>query len=208
MLKFYFTPFSRSTGVHWLLEELGVSYEPVVIDIRQPGGVPESYRAIQPNKKVPAIDHDGTIVTERAAICQYLTEVFPQAGLAPLPGDAKRSAFLTWIVYCDSVFDPCLAAHAQNIEYRPQAFSFGAFDDMMANLDKQLTRHPFAIGDAFSAVDTQLASGIHFGINILKAMPATPVFEAYLGRCMTRPAFQRAMEREGAAAKDITPMSF
>lgn len=109
MLKFYFMPFTRSTGVHWLLEEIGAPYEPVLMDIHQAGGIPESYRAIQPNKKVPAIDHNGTIVTERAAICLHLTEAFPQAALAPKPGDPLRSAFLTWIVYCDSVFDPCIA---------------------------------------------------------------------------------------------------
>ena len=56
MLKFYHAPWSRSSGVFWLLEELGQPYEIELVDIRAPGGVPESYREIQPNKKVPAID--------------------------------------------------------------------------------------------------------------------------------------------------------
>ena len=66
MLKFYCAPWSRASTVFWLLEELGQPYEVELVDIRAPGGVPESYRAIQPNKKVPAIEHDGTVVTERA----------------------------------------------------------------------------------------------------------------------------------------------
>jgi hypothetical protein len=69
MLKFYHAPWSRSISVFWLLEELGQPYEIELVDIRAPGGVPESYREIQPNKKVPAVVHDGTVVTERAAIC-------------------------------------------------------------------------------------------------------------------------------------------
>ena len=113
MIKFYHAPWSRSSGVHWLLEELGQPFEIEPVDIRAPGGVPESYRDIQPNKKVPAIVHDGAVVTERAAICLYLTETFPQAGLAPAAGDRNRATFLSWLVYCDSVFDPCIAARAQ-----------------------------------------------------------------------------------------------
>ena len=98
MLKFYCTPWSRASGVFWLLEELGQPYQIELVDIRAPGGVAESYREIQPNKKVPAIDHDGTVVTERAAICIYLADAFPQAGLAPAIGDIRRSAYLTRLV--------------------------------------------------------------------------------------------------------------
>jgi glutathione S-transferase len=95
MIKFYHAPWSRSAGVHWLLEELGVPYETEFVDIRAPGGAPESYRAIQPNKKVPAIVHDDTIITERAAISIYLADSFPQARLAPSIGDKARAAWLT-----------------------------------------------------------------------------------------------------------------
>ena len=79
MLKFYHAPWSRSSSVLWLLE---VGYEMVENDIRQEGGVPEDYRRIQPSKKVPAIEHDGIVITERAAITIYLADAFPQAGLA------------------------------------------------------------------------------------------------------------------------------
>lgn len=199
MLKFYFAPFSRSVGVHWLLEEIGEPYEGVHIDIRAEGGVPEDYRAIQPNKKVPALEHDGTVVTERAAICLYLTEAFPEKKLAPPPGSPERAGFLTWLVYCDSVFDPAMAARAQDWTYAPGNFSFGSFEDMVANIEKHLSRNAYAGGDAFSAVDTQLASGIYFGINILHGFPDRPVFQDYLSRCISRPAYARTLEKQGAA---------
>lgn len=194
MIKFYFAPWSRASGTLWLLEEIGEPYEIEHVDIRAKGGVPESYRAIQPNKKVPAIDHDGTVVTERAAICLYLTETFPQAGLAPAAGDPTRAAFLTWLVYCDSVFDPALAARAHGWEYESNSFSFGLFEDMVANAEKMLSQRPYAAGDTFTAADTQLASGIHFGLNILKKFPDKPVFRDYVARATDRPAFRRSME--------------
>lgn len=200
MLKLYFAPYSRSVGVHWLLQEIGQPYELEMVDIRAKGGVPESYRAIQPNKKVPALEHDGRVVTERAAICLYLTEAFPEAGLAPPVGAANRATFLTWLVYCDSVYDPALAAHAQSIKYLPGNFSFGSFDDMVANLERHLSKHPYAAGDEFTAADTQLASGVYFGLDILKALPDKPVFREYVERCTSRPAYQRTMAREAEAA--------
>ena len=138
MLKFYHAPWSRSSGVLWLLEELGVSYRIEPVDIR--GSIPESYRDIQPNKKVPAVDIDGTIVTERAAICLYLSERFTEAGLAPSPDDPSRAAFLSALVYADSVFDPAVAARAQGWNYTPANFSFGSFDDMVRHLERLRAR--------------------------------------------------------------------
>ena len=116
MLKFYHTPYSRSSSIFWLLEELGQPYEMEVLDIRAPGGAPETYRDVQPNKKVPAVDHDGTIVTERAAITIYLADAFPEAGLAPRRRCRPR-ALSDRLVYCDAVLDPAVAAKAQGLRY-------------------------------------------------------------------------------------------
>jgi glutathione S-transferase len=208
MLKFYCAPWSRASGVFWLLEELGQPYEIEIVDIRAPGGVPESYREIQPNKKVPAIDHDGTVVTERAAICIHLGDAFPEAGLAPAVGDKARAAYLTWLVYCDSVFDPAVAAKAHRWEYTSNEFSFGLFDDMVANVEKLLSRQPYAAGDAFTAADTQLAGGINFTMNIIKVLPNLPVFRDYVARATDRPAYRRYVAKEIELGKKVTPPPF
>lgn len=196
MIKFYHAPWSRSSSVHWLLEELGQPFEIEPVDIRAPGGVPESYREIQPNKKVPAIVDDGTVVTERAAICLYLTEKFPEAGLAPAVGDDNRATFLSWLVYCDSVFDPCIAARAKGWEYVSNDFSFGAFDDMVRNLEKTLSARPYIAGESFTAADTQLGSGIHFAINILGVLPKKTDLRG-LSRPGHRPPGLPALHGEG-----------
>lgn len=197
MLTFYHAPQSRSFSVLWLLEELGQPYAMELVDIRAEGGPPESYRTIQPHKKVPAIVHDGTVVTERAAICLYLTEQFPQAGLAPAVGDADRPAFLTTLVYTDAVLDPIIATSIHKFQYEPRGFSFGSRADTVANLAKRLGEHPYAAGERFTAADTQLGSGIHFGMNVVGVLPRLPVFQAYMARMLERPALQRTMQKDG-----------
>lgn len=196
MITFYHAPWSRASGVHWLLEELGVPFEFSRVDVRAREGVPEAYRAIQPNKKVPAIDHDGTIVTERAAITIYLADTFAEAGLAPAIGDSARAAYLTWLVYSDSVLDPVVAAKAHGTEFMGSRYSYGSFPEMVANLEKALSARPYIIGDRFTAADTQIGSGIHFATNVLRVLPENPVFKTYLDRLAARPAFQRYSRKE------------
>lgn len=193
-LVFHHSPWSRSASVRWLLEELGVPYEVRFVNVHSPAGAEESYRAIQPHKKVPAIVHGSLVVTERAAITLYLADAFPEAGLAPRLTDPDRSRYLTTLVYCDSVLDPCVALRAKNIEYDGRAFSFGAFDDMVRNLERRLTETPFAAGDRFTAADTQLASSLAYTMHVLKVMPERPAFLEYLGRVLDRPANRRAAQ--------------
>lgn len=200
MLKFYHAPWSRSSGVLWLLEELGADYELVEIDIRQEGGVPEDYRHIQPSKKVPAVEHDGVVVTERAAITIHLADAFPDAGLAPAIGDPIRGPDLTMLVYCDAVFDPALSAQVQGWKYQSNHFAFGLAEDMIAYVDRILTERPYAAGDRFTAADTQLASAIGYTMDMMKALPERPSFRAYLNRVVDRPAYLRAQQKDHAMA--------
>ena len=201
MLTFYHAPWSRASSVFWLLEELGVDYRIEHVDIRQEGGVPETYRSIQPNKKVPAIDHDGTIITERAAICIYLCDAFPQAGLAPAAGSKERASYLSWLVYCDAVFDPVIAAKAHGQDYMGSGYSYGSFGEMQAHVEKALSERECIAGPNFTAADTQIASGIHYGINVLKVLPEKPVFKAYMERVTARPAYKSFMAKDFGMAK-------
>ena len=203
MLKYYHAPWSRSSGMLWLLEELGVDYDLILPDIRAEGGAPEDYRAVQPNKKVPAIDHDGTIVTERAAITIYLADVFTEAGLAPAIGDPARAKYLTWTIYSDSVFDPVICAKAHKLTYVSNDYPFGLFDDMVANVEKHLTRNEYAAGSRFTAADTQLASGVAFTMNVLRVLPERQIFKDYVARIEERPAYQRAQKRDYELAMQI-----
>lgn len=206
MLKFYHAPWSRSSNILWLLEELGAPYELEHVDIRQEGGVTEAYRAVQPNKKVPAIDHDGVIVTERAAISIYLADAFPEAKLAPKIGDPDRASFLTWLVYCDAVFDPAVAAHAQGWTYEARNFSFGGFDDMVANVDRRLTASNYVAGERFTAADVMLAGNIAYVMQ-QKWLPERPAFVSYLARTTNREAAKRAQAKDWELARTVPALS-
>lgn len=203
MLKFYHAPWSRSSGMLWLIEELGIDYELIHVDIRQDGGVPENYRAIQPNKKVPAIAHNGVVVTERPAITIYLADAFPAAGLAPAIGDADRGPYLSMLVYCAAVLDPCISAKAKGLTYVSNDYAFGLFDDMVGYLENTLAARPYAAGDRFTAADVQLASSIEFTMNMIKILPERPMFLDYLARIGTRPALLRAQKIDADLAATV-----
>lgn len=193
-ILFHYHPWSRAAGVRWLLEELGVPYEVNFVDPLGPGGAPEAYRAIHPHKKVPALEIDGQILTERAAIAIYLADRFSLGSLAPALDDPRRAAYLKMLVYNDAVVDPSVALHFKEIEHKPSDYSFGAYEDTIRNLKKHFAQHPFAAGSQFTAADTQLASTLGFTIHQLKAVPQEPEFLAYLARVADRPAHLRAQK--------------
>lgn len=180
MLTFYHAPQSRSSSILHLLEELGSPYSVQIVDIHADDGAPESYRAIQPSKKVPAIVHDGVVVIERAAICAYLADAFPHKGLAPGIGDPMPGPYLSALVYCDSVLNSCLSARAQDWQYAPRAFPFGAYEDMLTYLERRVAAQGYAVGERFSAADTQWASALHRGMRPRGLISERPAFVDYL----------------------------
>ncbi|WP_367714742.1 glutathione S-transferase family protein [Nitratireductor sp. GISD-1A_MAKvit] len=196
MLTFFHAPWSRSSSILWLLEELGIQYALEVVDIRSAQGVPEPYRAIQPSKKVPAIVMGDHVITERAAIAIFLADRFPEAGLAPAIDDPCRGEYLTAMVYCDAVFDPVVCANVHGLEYENNQYPFGLYEDMLAYLERCLTKRRFAAGNRFTAADTQLATAINYTMNMLGAVPERPVFKAYINRIMGRAAYGRAQQIE------------
>ncbi|MDZ5649017.1 glutathione S-transferase [Nitrospirillum sp. BR 11828] len=204
MLTFFHCPHTRSSSIHYLLEELGVAYDTEIIDIHAQRGAPESYRAIQAHKKVPAIRHTtaqaDVVVTERAAITLYLADAFPEAGLAPALDDPRRGPYLTSLVYVDAVADPCLVAHLNHWQYEGKGAAFGTFADMVANLDRTLSAHAYAVGDRFTAADTQWGVMLYWAMDVMGLFQDKPVFRAYLNRLATRPAFQRFAKAMAAAA--------
>ncbi|HEX2878586.1 MAG TPA: glutathione S-transferase family protein, partial [Polyangiaceae bacterium] len=168
------------------------------------GGAPEEYRAIHPHKKVPAIEIEGQIITERAAITIYLADRFSAGGLAPSLDDPRRAAYLKMLVYNDAVLDPSVALHFRKIEHKPSEYSFGAYEDTIRNLKQHFSVHPFAAGSQFTAADTQLASSLGFTIHQLQAVPPEPEFLAYLARVTDRPAHLRAQKLDGELMQTVS----
>ena len=196
MLKLYHSPQTRSSRMIWLLEEIGAPYEIDYLDIRAEGGLPESYRAIHPLKKVPALDHDGEIVTESAAICLYLSDAFPAAGLGPGAGEPGRGAYLSWLAYYAGVVEPALMVKAVGATgFSPLSAAWGDPDLMLKRLEDTLAAGPYVLGERFTTVDVLIGSTFQWAGRLL---PKTEAVEAYKARLMSRAAFLRSLEKDAA----------
>ncbi|MGC1304661.1 MAG: glutathione S-transferase family protein [Caulobacteraceae bacterium] len=196
MLKLYHCPRTRSSRIVWLLEEIGEPFTVETVDVRAEGGAPESYRAIHPLKKVPALEHDGEVVTESAAICLYLSDAFPHAELGPRVGERGRGAYLSWLTYYAGVIEPALMEKAFGVQgFKPFSTGWGDPELTCQRLAATLEKSPYILGDRFSTVDVLIGSTCQIAGSLL---PKTDAIEAYKQRLAARPAFQRAQEKEAA----------
>ena len=194
-ITLYTNPMSRGRIVHWLLEELGVPYDMKILDFEKREHKSPEYLKINPMGKVPAIVHRGTVVTEAAAICVYLADAFPQAGLAPKLDDPKRGTYLRWIFFGVGCLEPAVLDKMFNrppVE-RPGAIGYGTYETALAVLETALTPGPWILGERFSAADVFVGSQLHFGV-MTKAIAPTPVMQKYVDRIAARPALQKLLK--------------
>jgi glutathione S-transferase len=191
----YTNPMSRGRTVHWLLDELGAPYDVKVLDLAKGEQKAPQYLAINPMGKVPAIVHRGVVVTEAAAICVYLADAFPQAGLAPKLDDPKRGTYLRWFFFGVGCFEPAVMdkMFGRPPFERPGAIGYGTYETMLATLETALKPGPWILGERFSAVDVYVGSQIHYAL-MTKGIEPTPVFQAYADRIAARPALAKLLK--------------
>ena len=198
-LIFYTNPMSRGRIVRWMLEEVGQPYRTQLMDYETTLKGPE-YLAINPMGKVPAIKHGDTVVTECAAICTYLADAFPQAGLAPPPGDKRRGTYLRWIFFAAGCVEPAIWFKALNYdppEERRRMIGFGSMSEVLNALEGAVSNGDYILGDTFSAADVYVGSQIGWGTQF-GTLEKRPAFMSYLGRVIDRPAAVRAREIDDA----------
>jgi glutathione S-transferase len=191
-IVFYTNPMSRGRIVHWLLEELGVPYETKVLNFEKGEQKTPEYLRINPMGKVPAIVHRGVVVTETAAICMYLADAFPAAGLAPALNDPQRGAYLRWFFFGAGCIEPAIIDKMFNrpVVKRKGALGYGSYEDTLQTLETALVPGPFLLGERFSAVDVYVGSQLQWGM-MTKAVEPRPALQQYAARCSARPALQR-----------------
>jgi glutathione S-transferase len=192
MMKLYWAPRTRSFPALWMMEEVGKPYERELIDINAGAQRSPEYLAINPMGKVPALKDGDVTMAEVAAICAYVAERNPEAKLAPPLGDPLRAKYLYWLFYGPSCIEPAITQLATKIEMNPVAAGWGDAQRVVDVLDAALQKGPWLLGDNFTAADIVIGAGLNFGVRLFKMMPSRPSFEAYIARCMERPAFQRA----------------
>ena len=194
-IVFYTNPMSRGRIVRWMLEEVGRPYHTEVLDYAS-GTKSPAYLAINPMGKVPAITHGGTVVTEAAAICAYLADAFPEAGLAPPPGHRRRGPYYRWMFFAAGPVEAAVTNKALGWEVPPdrqRMAGYGSYAQMLDNVERALEGREFLDGEAFTAADLYLGAQLGWGLRF-GTIGKRPAFEAYVGRLMLRPAFVRAAE--------------
>ena len=196
----YYAPQTRATGALALMEELDVPYNLEVLN--QKGGETRGakYLAVNPMGKVPAVVHNGALVTEQPAVYLYLADLYPEKGLAPGIGDPLRGPYLRWLVYYGSSFEPAVVDRSQKHTPAPPSMCpYGDFDTMLKTVNDQLRKGPWLLGEKFTAADVLWGIALHWTTGF-KLVPETPEIKAYVERVYARPAIQRANARDAEYA--------
>ncbi|MBB3981464.1 glutathione S-transferase [Sphingobium fontiphilum] len=186
----YTNPMSRGQIARWMLEEAAAPYEQVLLDYgtTMKGA---DYLAINPMGKVPAIVHRGKVVTECAAICAYLADAFPQAGLAPALEDCAD--YYRWLFFAAGPVEAAITNTAMGFvlpEGRDRSAGYGSLDAVLDTLEQAVSGDAWICGDQFTAADVYVGSQVDWGL-AFGTIPTRPAFEAYAARLRERPAYQR-----------------
>ena len=198
-LVLYTNPRSRGRIARWMLEEVGQPYRTEVLDYGTTMKAP-AYLAVNPMGKVPALTHGDAVVTEAAAICAYLADAFPQAGLAPPPGDHLRAPYYRWLFFAAGPIEAAVSNKAFGFVVPPErqgSVGYGSFERVMKALDDAVSAGDYLLGDKFSAADVYLGSQIGFGL-MFNTIEKRPAFENYWQRLTARPAYARARQLDDA----------
>lgn len=193
-LVFYTHPMSRGRTVRWMLEEIGQPYRTELLDYGTSMKA-ASYLAINPMGKVPSLRHGERVVTEVAAICTYLADAFPAAGLAPPPGDPRRAAYYRWLFFSAGPLEAAVTNRAMGFEVPPgreRMAGYGSYADVLNAVEVAISSGtPYLTGDSFTAADLCLGSQLGFGMQF-GMIERRPTFEAFWDRIAVRPAARRA----------------
>jgi glutathione S-transferase len=198
-LAFYTNPQSRGRVVRSMLEEVGRPYRTEVLDYGTTMKAP-AYLAINPMGKVPAIAHGDAVVTECAAICAYLADAFPQARLAPPPGDRLRAPYYRWLFFTAGPVEFAVSNKTLGFNVpteRERMMGYGNVEHALQTLENAVSRADYLVGDSFTAVDLFVGSHLNFGM-MFGTIDKRPVFQRYVARLAARPAYIRANELDNA----------
>lgn len=196
-LKLYHAAPSRSSVVHWMLEEVGEPFEIEMVSIQDGANKRPEFLQLNPLGKVPVLAHGDVVISEVAAICCYLADAFPAAGLAPTIDDPSRGTYLKWMFFGPSVFEPAVLERTFGVSFddRRGQTGWGRLDDVLDVIDAGLAPGPYLLGNQFTAADVVIGSGLGWTL-MFDMIPMRPSFQAYVERLDQRPAHIRSRARD------------
>ena len=189
-LIFYTNPMSRGQIARWALHEVGAVYDEQIIEYQEMKS--PDYLAINPMGKVPAIVHSGKTVTECAAICAYLADAFPNAGLAPTPDE--RADYYRWLFFASGPIEQAVTNLALGVvvaEEQERSAGYGNYDRTMNVLDQMLQSNDYVCEKRFTMADVYVGAQVYWGLEF-KSFPERDSFKAYAERVQSRSAYLEA----------------
>lgn len=195
-MKLYEYPKSRSTRVRWMLNELGLDYQSVIVDLMRGEQFSEDFLAVNPYGKVPVLDDNGIVITESAAICTWLAEKYAGGRLIPVEDSVQRGRYYQWTFFCMTELEPFLWSIRKHMliypkQKRSRAAVELAKEEYSTNV-QCLARHMDTEGhildSGFSAADVIIGYHLMWADN-LGLLRDFPELRDYIGRLKERPAF-------------------
>ncbi|OJT21921.1 glutathione S-transferase [Archangium sp. Cb G35] len=202
-MKLYFAPRTRATRARWLLEELGVPYELVRLDLARQENTTPAYLAVHPLGELPSLVDGDVTLLESLAICLYLADRFPEKHLAPPMDSAERGPYYHWMAFAEVSLDPVVLAfywHARpSEEQKPGPHSEEELakhrtrlGTMLDTILRGLGDREFLVGGAFTAADVVMVSILHLA-HTLGLLDGHPRLVEYVRRHAQRPAVRKAV---------------
>lgn len=185
MLKLYGSDRSRALIVKWYLEELGVPYEFVKLDMQAGEHRKKEYLAINPMGKLPAIVDGDFQLWESGAILLYLAEKYGKTS----PSTEERAKITQWVLFANSTLFIGVFVEANREREIPL---------LMTALDKILQEQPFIMGDDFTVADVAVGFTLSYIPVYFKLdLSPYPGVLNYIKQIAERPAFQKSMGGQG-----------
>jgi glutathione S-transferase len=202
-LTLYHAVPSRSMVTRWMLEEVGEPYDVHLLNLSKGENRAADHLAVNPMGKVPALRDGDVVITENAAICTYLADAFPKAGLSVPIGDPRRGIYLKWLFFGPTCIESAITdrAHPRKEEPRRGALGYGDFETTMDVTEKGVSAARYLMGEQFTAADVVIGSALRWGM-MFKLLPERPEFVAYVGRLGEREALKRADAKD----KELMPV--
>lgn len=201
---FYTNPMSRGQIARWALHEVSADYEQVLVDWKDKPG---AFLKANPMGKVPTIIHHAEggdrVVSEAAAICLYLAEMHPEAGL--LPNDGEMADYYRWTLFASGPIEQSITSRALKFEPKPEQemlAGWGSFDRTIHTIDEKLTSTTWVCGERFTMADVYVGSSIDWGLTF-GILPPLPSLVGYAERCQARAAYKASKAIDGKLIEEM-----
>ena len=192
-MKHYFNPMSRAVTTHWMLVELGVEHEQIVVDLMSGEGKTPEFRSINPMGKIPTLVDDDVVVTEVAAICAYLADKYPEKGLAPPHGSKERGKYYRYLFVPGTTLEPMFTFNLLEVDdYSAESAGFGDLERCLATIESMTPEKAWVLGDQFTAADVVFGGTLDFAVQLGWLKSPSSKVTSYIRHIKNRPAYRQS----------------